>query len=324
MQALEDYAREKLTLIANGLTTQRTKERKKAALKRNPNLEKRLKELGPDVYAKLDQTLESLIAKLSKNEADETVDEIVDLIIRYYESDALRIILESVRKAESKDVEQLSHLLAEYGTARIGEVTQTLHTQLEVIDLLHQKVKEGVLEAEIHKIVAENIWLLRDDLTYWHDNKSFATTLRGKLADKFEFASGKRPDLVCFDDRTLQAKPGSSAKRLVVVEFKRPGVKISSVELQQVMTYKSVFAASLAGFGGDDIDVVILGDQFDASFDRDALLPQYQILSYEELLANAGDRYRELYRSLVPEGVPRDAPKANKKKRVRIDKATPR
>jgi hypothetical protein len=305
VQALEEYAEKKLVSIAAGLTKQRTKDRKKAALTRNPHLERRLKELGPDIYMKLDETLDSVISKLSKNEDDETVDQIVDLIIRYYESDALRIILETVREAAPKDVERLSHLLAEYGAARVGEVTHTLHTQLEVIELLYQKVKEGVLEAEIHKIVAENIWLLRDDLTYWSSNKQFATVLSDKLSDNFKFASEKRPDLVCYDDRTLQPKQGNSAKRLLVIEFKRPGVKVSSEELQQVMTYKSVFEASLGGFTGDDIDVTILGDRFDTTFDRKALRPAYEIMSYEELLSDAADRYRDLYARLVPEGIPR-------------------
>ena len=302
VQALEEYAARKLVTIAAGLASQRNQERKKAAIKRNPDFETRLKALGPDVYERLDQAIESVIARLSKNEDDETVDEIVDLIIRYYESDALRIILETLRSAAPEEVERLGRLLAEYGAARIGEVAEILHTQLEVIQVLHDKVGEGVLEAEIHTIIAKNIWLLREDLTYWFDNKTFATKLKGKLGDEFEFASGKRPDLVCYDDRHLQPVQGSSPKRLLVVEFKRPGVRISSKELQQVMLYKSVFKSALGDLEPDDIDVIILGDEFDPSFDREAI--SYKILSYEELLVNARDRYRDLYESLAPDGLP--------------------
>jgi hypothetical protein len=302
VQALEEYAKKKLETIAAGLARQRNKARKTAAIKRNPGFEKRLKALGPDVYEKLDQAIEGVIAKLSKNEDDETVDQIVDLIIRYYESDALRIILDTIRDAAPKEVERLSRLLAEYGAARVGEVAQMLHTQLEVIELLRQKVEDGVLEAEIHNIIADNIWLIRDDLTYWFSNKQFATKLRNKMGKEFEFASGKRPDLVCFDNRTLQPKQGAKPTRLLVVEFKRPGVKISTKELQQVMLYKNVFESALADISGDDIDVMILGDEFDVAFDRKAIA--YTIMSYEELLANARDRYRELYERLAPDGVP--------------------
>jgi hypothetical protein len=122
------------------------------------------------------------------------------------------------------------------------------------------------------------------------------------MAKEFDFASGKRPDLVCFDNRTLQPKQGDPPTRLLVVEFKRPGVKISSKELQQVMLYKNVFESALADISSDDIDVMILGDAFDPAFDRKAVA--YKIVSYEELLANARDRYRELYERLAPEGVP--------------------
>jgi len=308
--ALEEYARKKLESIANGLAKQRNRDRKKAALKRNPGFEDRLKALGPDVYEKLDQTIETLIAKLSKNETDETVDQVVDMIIRYYESDSLRIILETIRGAAPEEIERLSRLLATYGAARIGEVAHILHTQLEIIELLREKVADGVLEKEIHTIIAENIWLVRNGLSYWFDNKSFATKLGDKLAAKFKFASGKRPDLACYDDRNLQDKNGDPPKRLVVVEFKRPGVTISLKELGQVMQYKKIFSTALGGFAPGDIEVIILGDEFDDSFDRDALVG-YRIQSYEELLADARDRYRELYNSLAPEGHPKEGAAAD-------------
>lgn len=304
VQALEEFARKKLETIAAGLAAQGAKDRKKAALKRNPEFEKRLKALGPEIYEKLDMALEAVISKLQKNEEPETVDEVVDLIIRYYESDTLRIILETIRDADPEEVQRLSKLLAQYGAARVADVAQILHTQLEVIELLYEKVEEGVLEKEIHKIIADNIWLVRNGLTYWFDNKTFATKLGKKLSEKFKFASGKRPDLACYDDRNL-GEPGDPPKRLVVVEFKRPGVEIGTDELQQVMLYNNVFKAALAEIPKDGIEVIILGDKFDSAFDRDGLSEKYRIMSYEELLENARDRYRELYSSLAPDGIPK-------------------
>lgn len=300
IQALEDYAKKKLEKIAKGLADQRAKDRKKAALKRNQGFEERLKALGPEIYVKLDRTIEDLIAKLAKNEDDETVDQIVDFIIRYYESDSMRILLSTIGEADDAEVERLSNLLAHYGAARIAEVAGMLDTQLQIIETLRTKVASGALEADIHKVIAENIWLLRDDLTFWFSNKQFATQLSKGLARSVKTKGKQRPDLVCFDNRKAGAKAGAAPKRLVVVEFKRPGVEVSQSELMQVMTYKSVFQKSLTGFDTADIDVVVLGDRFDPTFDRSALSKQYQILSYEELLANARDRYRDLFDKLAP------------------------
>jgi hypothetical protein len=322
VQKLEEWAREKLESIAEGLAKSRASAKKKEAFQRNPEIEKRLDALGPDVRARLDATIDSVISKLSRNETDETIDQIIDLILRYYESDALRVILETIREAAPEEVDRLSRLLARYGAARLGEVASTLHTQIEVIEVLREKVREKVIEAEIHKIIAKNIWLLRDDLTYWFDNKSFATTLGDALAESFIYASGQRPDLACFDDSLQQRKQGDPPERLLVVEFKRPGIKISLNELMQVMQYKTVFSESLPGFSGDDIEVVILGDKFDSTVDRGAIT--YTMKSYDELLHEASDRYRELYAKLVPEGIPTKAvsskKKASKSKKTRRKK----
>jgi hypothetical protein len=305
VQALAEYARKKMEKIAEGLAKERSKEKKQAALDRHPEVQKRIKALGPEVYAKLNETLDSVISKLSRNETDETVDSVVDLIIGYYESDALRVILETIKESSPEEVERLSRLLAEYGAARVGDVAGTLHTQIEVIELLREKVADRVIESEIHEIVAQNIWLFRDGLTYWFDNKQFATKLGNSLAKKYKRFAKQRPDLVCFDDRSLQAKQGMPPTKLLVIEFKRPGVEIGSTELTQVMNYKSIFASSLAGIEPDQIEVVVLGDKFKAGFDRAALVG-YTLKSYEELLQEAADRYRDLYRSLVPEGFPVD------------------
>jgi hypothetical protein len=299
VEALYEYAREKLRLIVAGLTRERTQQRKQAAVARNPEYEARLRALGPEVYAKLDGLLDAVIARLARNESNETIDQIIDLIIRYYESDAVRVLLESVRGAEEDDVTRLAELLAQYGAARIGEVAGLLHSQIEVIDLLETSVRNGSLEAEIHKIIAQNIWLLREDLEYWFDNRTFATQLGDRLSAEFEFASANRPDLACYDDSRLQAA-GEPPKRLLVVEFKRPGIEIGAAELMQVFKYKRVFEESLGQFSSDDIDVVLLGDRFDASFDRGGLGSGYTMLSYVELLERARQRYRELYDSLVP------------------------
>jgi hypothetical protein len=302
VQALEEYARGKLIAIADGIAKQRAAKRKAAAKERNPDLEARMQRLGPEVYAKLDAMIDKVIAQLAKNESNKTIDELVDIIVRYYESDALRTLVESIRDESEEDVARLAELLAQFGAARISDIAQLLHGQLIVIESLRKKVSEGSLEAKIHEVIAANIWLLRERLTYWFANKTFGTQLADRLAEEFKFEAARRPDLVCYDDSKLS--PDGQAGKLLVVEFKRPGIKVGYEELAQVMAYKSTFKASLAQFEEDDIEVIILGDIFDGRFDRSGLGPGYTVLSYLELLEGAKARYREIYEKLVPEGAP--------------------
>ncbi len=298
--ALNSYARSKLVEITEGEAQKRTARRKKAALARHPQLEVRMQRLAPEVYARLNSAIDRLIMQLAKNEKRETVDEIVDIVIRYYESDALRALVDSIRNQEDADVERLAELLSQFGAARIVDLARTLHSQLLVIDSLERKVQSGALENEIHRIVAANIWLLREELEYWFDNKTFSTQLADRLAAEFEWAKRQRPDLVCRDNSPLNR---GTVTRLVVVEFKRPGVAISNEELLQVMTYRNVFQKSLGQFSPQDIDVVVIGDRFETELEREALATQgFELLSYVELLERAKGRYREIYEKLVPEG----------------------
>lgn len=302
VQALESYARDKLISIADGIAKQRAVKRKAAAKERNPDLEARMQRLGPEVYAKLDAMIDKVIAQLAKNESNKTIDELVDIIVRYYESDALRTLVESIRDESEEDVARLAELLAQFGVARISDIAQLLHGQLIVIESLRRKVSGGSLEAEIHTVIAANIWLLRESLTYWFDNKTFGTQLADKLAEEFKFEAARRPDLVCYDDSKLN--PDGQAGKLLVVEFKRPGITVGYEELAQVMAYKSTFKASLAQFEEEDIEVIVVGDTFDSRFDRSGLGGGYTVLSYLELLERAKARYRDIYDTLVPEGTP--------------------
>ena len=300
VEALEEYASKKLIAIAGGIAKERAAKRKAAAKERNPDLEARMKRLGPEVYSKLDAMINKVISQLAKNESNKTVDELVDIIVRYYESDALRTLVSSIKEESDEDVARLAELLTQFGVARIGDIAQLIHGQLIVIETLRAKVDAGSLEAEIHTVIAANIWLLQEKLAYWWDNKAFGTQLGDKLAGEFEFEGMKRPDLVCYDNSKLT--DSGTAGKLLVVEFKRPGVTVGIKELAQVMGYKNVFKASLSQFEEEDIDVIVLGDTFDPLFDRSGLGEGYKVLSYVELLDEAKARYREIYETLVPEG----------------------
>jgi len=302
VEALEEYARGKLKAIADGITKQRAAKRKAAAKERNPGLDARMQRLGPEVYAKLDAMIDKVISQLAKNESNKTIDELVDIIVRYYESDALRTLVDSIKGESEEDVTRLAELLTQFGVARINDIAGLIHGQLIVIESLRSQVSAGSLEAEIHKVIAANIWLLRENLTYWFDNKAFSTQLADKLAEEFKFESAKRPDLVCYDNSKLTA--GGQADKLLVIEFKRPGVSIGTEELAQVMAYKSIFKASLAKYEEEDIEVIVLGDTVDSRFDRAGLGEGYTVLSYLELLEDAKARYRDFYEMLVPEGAP--------------------
>jgi hypothetical protein len=300
--ALNAFALHLLSNVADGISKKRKQTRKEAAYRRNPGLEERMQRLPPEVYAKLDEAIDKFVEILVRNEKHETIDQIIDLVIKYYESSALRSLVESIKNDSDADVERVAALLAQFGSQRIFDIANSLWLQLAVIASLEDKVAAGALEAEIHTIIATNVWLVRDSLQYWYDNKAFATQLGDALADNFKWAKKQRADLVCLDNHKIGGE-GGQAERLVVIEFKRPGVEISYEQLAQIMGYKEVFLGSLPQFSLNDIEVWILATKFGKGYDREALAGSgYHLLSYVELLQRARGRYRDFYERLVPDG----------------------
>jgi hypothetical protein len=300
--ALNKFALSLLHDIAEGESKRTERARKAAAYSRNPGLEARMQRLPPAVYAKLDAAIDRLIETLVKNEKHETIDEILDVFIRYYESGALKSLVDSIKDENDADVERVASLLAQFGSQRLFDLANLLWFQLAVIQSLEERVEAGALEAEIHTIIASNVWLVRENLQYWYDNKAFATQLENALADEFAWAKKKRADLVCLDNHQSGGQSGKATK-LVVVEFKRPGVEIAYAQVAQVMGYRDTFASSLPQFSGDDIEVWILATKFANKIDRKALAASgYHLSSYVELLQAARGRYRDFYDTLVPDG----------------------
>jgi hypothetical protein len=294
VQAFVKYVQRKLHTIVGQIHRDTVARLRQAAFERNPDLEVRLAALGASVNARLEEMIDSILIRLARHEDEQTVDEILDLVIRYYESDALRTLLESIRHSGESEVGRLAELLNEFGVARIADIADLVRAQLEVIALLTEKLGSGALEAEIHTIVSRNPWLIREGLTYWFDNRAFATELGDRLADTFTWAKKHRPDLVCYDDRHGSGEP----TRLVIVEFKRPSVRVGPSELGQVMRYKAVFRRSLQQFRSEDIEIIIVGSAFDETFDTGALGPGYTMVSYLELLERAKARYQFIYDAL--------------------------
>ena len=299
VRAFMTYVERKLRTIATQLHRDRIVRLRAAAFDRNPGLEDRLASLGNSVGARLRGMMDSILVRLARHEDEETVDAVLDLVIRYYESDALRTLLESIRDSGDTDLDRLAELLNEFGAARIADIAELVRAQLEVIAVLTEKVQSGALESEIHTIVARNPWLIREGLTYWFANRTFASELGERLVETFGWAKRHRPDLVCYDDR----HGGGEPTRLVIVEFKRPGVRVSASELAQVMRYKAVFRRSLQQLRSEDIEIIIVGELFDETFDKEALGAGYTMISYLEMLERAKARYQHIY-DLLSDGQP--------------------
>lgn len=227
---LEDFFRDiidGIEKVAEGKRTRRLIE--------VPLVQEKLSNLPPHIRAKAKKVIEGVVAKL-KTASDEEVNELVDWIIRYYDSNVLRELLNSIISADIDDIERLSSLINEWGLKQMNTVSEIIKEQIDIIKKLEDLIdSDKALEVEVHKLIEGNLWLVREGLELWASDKPLKKVLEDHFDQLYTKNQDERPDLVC--------RSRDNGNQAIIMEFKRPSVKIKMDHVTQALTYESVIKA---------------------------------------------------------------------------------
>lgn len=227
---LEDFFRDiidGIEKVAEGKRTRRLIE--------VPLVQEKLSNLPPHIRAKAKKVIEGVVAKL-KTASDDEVNELVDWIIRYYDSNVLRELLNSIISADIGDIERLSSLINEWGLKQMNTVSEIIKEQIDIIKKLEDLIdSDKALEVEVHKLIEGNLWLVREGLELWASDKPLKKVLEDHFDQLYTKNQDERPDLVC--------RSRDNGNQAIIMEFKRPSVKIKMDHVTQALTYESVIKA---------------------------------------------------------------------------------
>lgn len=175
------------------------------------------------------------------------------LIQEAIESDpaALRRILEEVLKLPKEHIEQLDELLKHTTLTSIVTASRKIADRLEFLRGLEYLLFDADMKAilkersQLHKIVRSEPWLFGEHFALAVDDKSLNQVLKAHLTDLgSEVATDVSPVLdgdgkrriidLMFAGSMAQAR---KRREHLVVELKRPSVKIGATEMTQIETY---------------------------------------------------------------------------------------
>jgi len=165
---------------------------------------------------------------------------------------ALREVLRQVLNLPQQEIEQLSELLERVTLSGLIKLGKTVSDRLAFLRELEPLVfdptwKKHVKERKhLHKIIEKETWIFGEQFALGTSDENFYSVLEhhknllGHDIDEVQIDSGtnegmeKIPDLVL--GRQFKAGPGDKFQHLVV-ELKRPSVKIGMKEKSQIETY---------------------------------------------------------------------------------------
>ena len=251
-----------------------------------PDVQEKLNRLPPHIRKKARSVIQGVISKL-KSASDEEVDELIDWIIKYFDSNVLRELMKSIMSAEATDVERLSELINEWGLKQMNNVNEIIKGQIEIIIKLEELIDSDVsLEIDVHKLIEGNLWLIREGLELWSSDKPLKNLLEKHFDKVYKDNELERPDLVC--------RSSGNSNRAVILEFKRPKVKVKTEHVTQALGYQGIVEATRPNLR---TETFVVGRQYkpDVLAMRDRLASGGLFLwSFHEILQRTRARFEKI------------------------------
>ena len=195
-----------------------------------------------------------ILVKL-KNVSEDEAEELVEWILRYYESNILRELMRSIIAADVKEAEKLGMLIEEWGLKQVNSVVDIIRNQIDIIGKLEEFVaSDTAKEIDLHKLIEKNLWLIREGLELWSSDKPLKTVLQTHVDELYKDRAGIRPDLIC--------RSRNEGREAVIIEFKRPKDLILMEHVTQALEYESLLTAHRPNIS---FDTYVVGREYHAS-----------------------------------------------------------
>ena len=196
------------------------------------------------------------------------------------------ITIENIEKI-SEDWEQIeAKELAKIATGRISAINQ-----------FEKFIREDASETKaIQPFLEKFPWILNPRITSFEREKTFKTLLKENFPDEKLEGKNRRLDFLCY----------LTNGELVIIELKRPGIKISQKEINQALEYKEFVENKHRDAINNGISTFLISDNYELHKDAKRIYPALEasgdlrILSYSDLLIQA-KKYNEEFIKIYEE-----------------------
>lgn len=180
--------------------------------------------------------------------------------IRIYEIKAQNVEFLLKKLSEAKEGELISFvgILNQLKIGQISTIAELVRKKIAIIKLLEKLLLlKDTKEKEIHQLLEKNLWLLSNSYDLIRSDKTLADYLQQNI--KIDPVLGERPDLIV--KTFLQDE-----YHVVIVELKRPSIKLHAKHIGQVLEYKGIIQNHNPKI--KEIELFLLGYDIDENMPR--------------------------------------------------------
>ena len=192
------------------------------------NFKERANEIdNPRAWRLADTLVRQAISK-NPTAGDDELSPIIETSLDFLEFDTFWDIAQDLVGSDVDDVGKLLNLFKEWEIVEAKEMSRVTRGRIATIEKLQQLIETDALEVPtLHNFLKEFPWVIDPRWTLVADEIQYSTLLKQKFSDAELAESDRRIDFLCVREST----------NLVVVEIKRPSVRASRRELDQIRDY---------------------------------------------------------------------------------------
>jgi len=233
----------------------------------------KLKDASPLTLYEIDEIIETITVS-SPKARQESIRVAVEAIINLEKSKDGQELLVKLTQLNEEDIEGLNQLLNKWTVKDALIVLNEIDRRITVIEAIRKLSKDPKIDELhiLHPLVTEARWLFGPefDSAEYLSNRQLQTVIDTLFKDKAikrkDINYKKRPDIVCFDNSTmavtgtedfLDETELSKINKILIIELKRGGYKITREEIFQAQDYTMDLIVS---FEKVKISAFVVGD----------------------------------------------------------------
>ena len=280
-ESVSAYVNEKIAELSRSLIDET-----KAIIKQE--FKEKLKDASPLTLYEIDEVIEN-ISISSPKARQESVMVAVEAIINLEKSKSGQELLLKLSQLNEDDIEGLNQMLTKWTVKDALTVLNEIDRRLTIIEAIRKLSKDSTIDELqiLHPLVTEARWLFGPeyDSAEYTSNRQLQTVIKelfkGKAIERQDINYKKRPDIVCLENSTM-ALTGtdefsaetdlSVMTKILIIELKRGGFKVTQAERNQVQNYSE---SLLVSFPDAKINAYVVGHEIGDNFKRTAKVGEH-------------------------------------------------
>lgn len=185
-------------------------------------------------------------------------------------------VLSHIHDAARRDVVAISAALDEFGMADMATLVTQARARMQFLDELEALARNPeTREAEMHKAIERNLWILGTTYTFFRSNQTLKRTVEDALGLKYEGAKAlERPDLLLNEDLNGTC---------LLIEFKRPSHALNHEDYLQAISYRHELSKHMS----KPIEVLLMGGRRSADFPMSQREAGVEAFTFTDVISSA-------------------------------------